>query len=70
MGKLYESRDGYYTMWELYNIHNGKVIITEDLQEDSPKVFKEAFEYCGLNFLEMKYYNTSQNTGFLKDEEA
>jgi len=57
-------------MWELYNIHNGKVIITEDLQEDSPKVFKEAFEYCGLNFLEMKYYNTSQNTGFLKDEEA
>ena len=43
----------YYShLWDLYNIFKGKVILTEDLQENPTKVFKESFEYCGLDFKE------------------
>ena len=71
MGKFYESKDYIIKLWELYIVRKGKVIITEDLQEDPPKVFKEAFEFCGLIFRkEVLEYKPLIITGISKEEEA
>ena len=37
---------------KLYNMFGGRVIISEDLQENPTKVFKEIYDFCELEFKE------------------
>jgi len=44
--------DYYTSLLKLYEVFGGKVVISEDLQENPTKVFKEIYDYCGLEFKE------------------
>jgi len=43
----------YFTpMLSIFHIFGGKVIISEELQEHPKKVFREVFDFCGLDYNE------------------
>jgi len=50
--KSLENNEDYRSLWGLYKIFGGKVIISEELQENPTKIFKESFEFCSIKFNE------------------
>eukprot|EP00340_Litonotus_pictus_P002730 CAMPEP_0170525804 /NCGR_PEP_ID=MMETSP0209-20121228/11244_1 /TAXON_ID=665100 ORGANISM="Litonotus pictus, Strain P1" /NCGR_SAMPLE_ID=MMETSP0209 /ASSEMBLY_ACC=CAM_ASM_000301 /LENGTH=232 /DNA_ID=CAMNT_0010815257 /DNA_START=111 /DNA_END=809 /DNA_ORIENTATION=+ len=42
----------YQPLWDMYEKHKGKIVITEDLQEEPNRVIKELYEYIGMEFKE------------------